>query len=235
MKTHLPLFIILIILFSDQANAVNTIKPGSYISEHDRGSLQVSKSDNPSILKFSMDALGANGHVCDVEGEIVNNRAETDEKCIIKFMPQTNRIEIELSEECRNYCGARAWFSNTYFLPIPLCEKSQNIRASFGKLYQSKKYNEAKQVLTELYSKCERFMYWHTTAEILNDLAITEYHLGDKTACLKVLDPLKKQYVDETPYFTPMDEEWAENMTKITRFNWKKCGGIVPEFNQSAK
>ena len=71
-------------------------------------------------------------------------------------------------------------------------------------------------------------MYWHTRAEILNDLAITEYHLGNKAACLKTLEPIKPQYIDDEPYFTPIDVEWGENMTKITRYNWRKCGELLP-------
>ena len=77
-------------------------------------------------------------------------------------------------------------------------------------------------------------MHWYSQAEVRNDLAITEFRLGNKAACLKTLEPLK-QFLEQGIDFTPTDQEWGEAMVKTTRFNWQKCGGVLPPGSDASK
>lgn len=222
-----------------------SINPGVYVTGGDWGSLEITNTTPDSPMKFLIDALGSNGHICNLEGRIVDGQGIAEDegvipenKCVIQFKTAHDRISVmvdsQYEDACRGYCGARAWFAGDYFQPIPYCEKSQSIREEFARVYGDGQYEKAQVLLTNLLSQCERFMYWHTVAEVRNDLAITEFHLGNKTACLKVLEPLS-YIVEDEPYFTPIDKEWGEEMVKMVRFNWKKCGGIVAKFSHADK
>jgi hypothetical protein len=223
-------------LISTTVRADDSIKPGKYITEGNWGTLIVSTSTPDTPMEFTIDAWGANGHPCSVEGDIQNNLSVTADKCTIQFQTHPDRISVivnpEFESACRNYCGTRAWFPGDYFPVDPFCEKTQNVREEFLHNYQSAKFQKARQLLVELLGKCERFTDWYTQAEIRNDLAITQFRLGSKADCLKAIEPIKNIFIDDPANtgvtFTPLDAEWGEKMMKITRFNWKKCGGATP-------
>ena len=237
------LSIVVMTFLSNGASAADSIKPGSYITEGAEGTLEVSGLTPDTPMKFVIAVVGDNGHVCNVEGEIRNNQATTEDECIIKFEPHPDRITVIVSDvytdACRNYCGARAWFPGDYFPVNPFCSRSLSIRSDFSLNYKSGKFKKARDLLVKLLSECERFTDWHIQTEIRNDLAITEYHLGDKTACLKALDPIKRTFIDDPAktniVFDPVEGDWATEMVKTTRFNWKKCGGELPVYSDSTK
>lgn len=237
-KTLIQLFV-LAFMFT-QVEASNTIVPGEYITERAWGSMKVSNSASGSpSLKFEIYAFGANGHMCEIADEIQNNQAITDDKCVIQFEQHQDRVSVIVDDKyydaCKNYCGSRAWFPGEYFPIIPNCRKTKSIRNEFSSKYKSANYQQARNLLIQHLNECERFTDWQTQAEVRNDLAITEFHLGDKAACLNALEPIRI-FVDdpaETGFaLTPTDEEWGEAMKKTTRYNWKKCGGVLPVYSQ---
>ncbi len=241
MKTLL--FSVILTLVSYEAIAADSIKPGTYVTEGAWGNLEVSSSSADSPMKFTIDVVGGNGHICNVEGEIRNNQAITEDKCVIQFEGHSDRVSVTVgkgfTDACREYCGARAWFPGDYFPVNPFCSKSLSIRGDFSLNYKSGKYRKARDLLMKLLSECERFTDWHIQAEIRNDLAITEYHLGDKTACLKALEPIKRTFIDDPAktyiVFDPVEGDWATGMVKTTRFNWQKCGGVLPVYSDTNK
>lgn len=242
MKNKTLLTLVCMALLSADVMAADSIAPGVYITEGNWGSMEVSRSAPDSPLKFTINAMGANGHSCDVEGEIQNNQATTEEKCVIQFEIHPDRLSVivrpESNNVCHRHCGMRAWFPGDYFPVIPFCRQSKSIREEFSFNYKSGRYQKARDLLVELLGKCERFTDWQIQAEVRNDLAVTEFHLGDKTACLKALEPIKRAFIDDPDKtgvrFTPSDEEWGEAMMKTTRFNWKKCGGLPPVYSDSS-
>lgn len=225
-------------IISVNAFADEGIKPGNYVTEGNWGDLTVKLSG--ADLKFEINAVGSNAHTCEIEGVIRNQQGITEGGCVIQLVNKPDRISVvvssEMQSQCREYCGMRAWFEGEYYPNVPYCNKTQKIRNEFLGFYKAKRYQEAKQALDELLGTCERFLTWHVQAEVRNDLAVTMLHLGDRGACLKALVPIKHTFIDDPAetglVFTPVDEEWGEAMLKTTRFNWKKCGGVLPEYKQ---
>jgi uncharacterized protein YecT (DUF1311 family) len=222
-----------------QIGAADVVKPGTYKTEGDWGSLVISSDDSDKSLKFTIGAIGGNAHVCDVTGKIYNNQGRADDEdfikagynCIIRFEKHPDRISVVVSPEkeksCRMYCGASAWFEGDYFPFNSYCARETDVRTGYQQLLEAKKFLNARNVLSELLGKCERFMYWHAKAEVRNDFADTEFYLGDKAACLKALEPIKEYALNQDMHFAPADEEWGRGMLKKTRANWIRCGGKV--------
>ena len=156
-----------------------------------------------------------------------------EDQCVIHFEQKEDRVSVVVPEEnnaaCHRYCGARAWFAGDYFPVIPRCQQTESVRAEFLKSYKALKYVQARDVLIDYLQACERFTDWYNVTEIRNDLAITQFHLGDSEACLKSLEPIKRAFIDDPELtgraFAPADQDWGENMVKVSRFNWQKCGG----------
>lgn len=242
MISKLTLGLIGLAALSSTALAGDKIKPGTYVTEGGWGSMTIKQEVGEPALKFSISTVGANAHTCEVEGEIQGNQSISEpvpeRKCLIRFMPSRGKVSVivpdEFNEACHDYCGMRAWFPGDYYPEVPYCRKVEDLRKKFKRYYQSGKYEQARMVLIDLLSHCERFLDWQTQAGIRNDLAITEFHLHDTNACLKALAPIKRVFIDDPAdtglVFTPVDEEWGCAMTKGTRFNWRKCGGKLPAY-----
>lgn len=235
MKSKLLSTFLWIALAPTGAIAADSIVPGTYITEYGGGTFVVSPSTPSTPSKFRIVTWGSNAHNCSGEGEIRDNLAIGDD-CVLKLEPQQNRIKIQLNDGTCG-CGMNASVEGDFFLEDPYCADAnvEKIRNEFSLQYKSSKYQPAKNTLNTLLGKCGRFMDWHLVAEIRNDLAITEFHLGDKAACLKALEPIR-EFVDDPAVtgfrITPVDEVWGGTMLKTTRFNWKKCGGKLPNYLQ---
>lgn len=245
MRTILNFCILFLCFVSASVAADFPISSGRYVTKGNWGELIISDATQNSPMTFTLNTLGSNGHVCNLEGKIIDGKAIAqdeafaDDQCKIKLKVFSNHISIDSDAEegsCSAYCGARAWIEGDYFIPIPACEEAGKSRSLFKRLYDKKKYKQAEEMLTNLLTRCEDFLHWRDKVEIRNDLAITELHLGDKSACLQALAPLKGSYIlEDPPYFTPIDQEWGEQMVKVTRFNWRKCGGDLPLYKSKSE
>ena len=232
------MMIAIAMILAVNAYADEAIRPGDYVTEGSWGELTVKQSGTD--LKFAINAVGSNAHTCDLEGVIRKHQGITESGCVVQFVKKPDRISIIVDTEmeilCHRYCGMRAWFPGDYFQKNPQCNRASGIKDEFLKFYKAKRYQEAKQSLDGLLGTCERFLTWHFQAEVRNDLAVTLFHLGDRGACLKALEPIKHTFIDDPAEtglaFAPVDEEWGEAMFRTTRFNWKKCGGVLPEYKQ---
>jgi hypothetical protein len=212
----------------------DALHPGEYITEDGWGVLTVSASGNRTT--FSLEAVGANGHTCSLEGEVRNLRAqleaaEPDKPCVVTFQPKAGGIDVASvdSETCRYYCGMRAWFEGEYLEPSPGCTAKERgaTREQFKKLYDAKSYAKASGVLAPLLRDCSRTLDWLETGEIRNDLAITQYHLGQLEECRKTLGPLaedaakKDEELQEA--YPPSDFDSYQPILRATRHNLKLC------------
>ncbi|MDD4911462.1 MAG: hypothetical protein PHP57_04150 [Sideroxydans sp.] len=248
MKAKIALVVFIMATFAAEVFAENATIPGAYEMEGAGGTLMVTGNEENHLQEFVIDTWGGNGHTCTLAGKMKGNLGVVDDdsdmkgdECTFLIESKADRISVSVSPEmedsCRYYCGASAGFAGDYFTVDPYCKKTEDIRAEFLNRYETKNYEKAKNILAELLKRCERFMDWHNQAEVRNDLAVTELHLGDKKACLKTLQPIKPHFVDD-PFeshmgFAPIDEEWGAEMTKTTRFNWQKCGGKLPKYSQT--
>jgi hypothetical protein len=222
-----------IVVASAGANATDQISTGNYVTEGGWGSLTISRSTSNAPLSFEISATGANAHFCFGTGEIRGDKGISDE-CSIQLEQQKNKMLVKMIDGGCG-CGMNVQVDGEYFREDSYCAKQKDIRDEFSQQYQAGQYKQAKKTLGQLLSRCDSFMDWHALAEIRNDLAITEFHLGNKAACLNLLEPIKKQFVDDPAqsgyWFRPADEVWGEATTKATRFNWKKCGGVLPKYS----
>lgn len=229
MKTMVFVAQLFVALLSADTMAADSINPGIYVTNEGWGGVTISRATPTSPMNFSIFTTSGNAHMCQVEGEIQNNQGiATKEDCVVQFEIQGNMLTVKGGAGCLDECGANTGIDGEYFLQDVMCSKTEEVRKEFTRQYQSRNYQKAKAILSELLDKCERFMTWYPQTEIRNDLAITFLHLGDKPSCLKTLEPLKEWFIDELSNgkrFSPSDKDWANAMVKATRFNWNKCGG----------
>lgn len=227
--------IALIALYTTPAAQAQSIPPGTYVTEGGWGTLVIQPGG-----KLQIDTMGANGHSCSLEATIQGMKALSADGCSIRLDRSLDRVsvspDVNTEEVCRGSCGARAGFEADYFREIPACreEPVKRERERFGALYKGRKYREAAEVLSALLNRCGRFLYWlPEEPQVRNDLALTYHHLSDDAACLGVLSPLRRMFIEDERVssrgFTPLDEEAGQAMVKVTRFNWESCGGQVPE------
>src|SRR3569833_310472 len=118
--TSMRSLIALAIAMSCSVHAADAVRAGSY--ENPNGDLVI--TGTADSLKFKIDAFGANGHTCSLDGDIHDNQAklEGDESpCIVKFKASAKGIDVSSNDACRTYCGMRAHFDGMYFTPAPGC------------------------------------------------------------------------------------------------------------------
>ena len=210
------------------------LRPGEYIVEGGWGVLTVSASGGRTT--FSIEAVGANGHMCSLDGEIRNlrSRLDTDEEskaCEVTFLPKAESIEVSSvdSEACRYFCGMRASFEGDYLQPIPGCgtKERSKAREQFKKLYDAKSYTKAAAMLDPLLSRCSKVLDWLEAGRVRNDLALTQYHLGQLADCRKTLEPLmeeaSKSEAELRENYPPSDFESFFPIAKATLHNAKLC------------
>jgi hypothetical protein len=205
---------------------------GEYITEGGWGVLKVIESNNKT--EFTIFALGTNGHTCDVDGVINGSKARLEQGCIIDFKQKNMLVSVIPSQECRMlYCGMRASFDGDYLKPPKGClTKEQGKRnENFKKLYQQKYYKAALVEAQSLLSDCKKVMDYFGADFTRNDIAITQYHLGDKESCLATLKEIKVDINasdDEFKYeLPPMEADISISIAKAKRTNLKLCNSLT--------
>lgn len=206
----------------------------AYIPEGGWGTLQVS-GDPRKLAEFALDAVGGNLHTCTAGGKIRNgyysdarDEDQNDEICRMKFVPTEGGFEVVPTEGCQKYCGARAWLNGVY-LPLPSACSAARVAAvkhQFISRYQRKEYKGAADQLEPLVDTCQRYMFWTELYPILNDLAITQYHLGQLEACRKTLEPMAeaaREGDDALKARGPVAASTYIPMIKAARTNLKLC------------
>jgi hypothetical protein len=223
--------IALAVAISCSANAADSVRAGNY--ENPNGNLVV--TDAAGSLKFKIDAFGANGHTCSLDGDIQENQAklEGDESpCIVKFNVSAKGIDVTSNEACRYFCGMRAHFDGTYFKPAPGCSSDErsSARDAFKASYAKKDYAAARTKLEPLLTQCAPLLSWLEKPSIRNDLAVTLYHLHDRAACLSVLEPLAEDAskTDDAirDNYPPTDADDYLPLVKAAQTNLKLCKAL---------
>jgi hypothetical protein len=211
--------------------AADAVRAGSY--ENPNGTLVV--SGDTGALTFKIDAFGANGHTCSLDGDIHGNQARLDgdeSPCIVTFDARAKGIEVSSNDACRTYCGMRAHFDGMYFKPAPGCagDERSHTRDAFKAIYAKKDYAAARGKLEPVLTQCAPVLSWLETASIRNDLAVTLYHLDDRAACLSVLEPLAADAAKTDDAlredYPPADFEDYRPLVKAARTNLKLCKAL---------
>jgi hypothetical protein len=212
---------------------------GEYQVDGGWGTLVV-RQGAASDAPFKINALGANGHSCEIEGSIHNGIAsvETGEKgkdCRVGFTSTAGGIDVKplTSEECRYFCGMRASFDGLYVKAAPACENAarQQTRKRFKKLYDAKQYQEARIALEQLLTTCAKSLIWYEDGSIRNDLAITQYHLRDFNGCIETLKEFQgddaDQHLEDLKATEPSSAEAYASILTPARHNLALCAKAV--------
>jgi len=214
--------------------AAQKLIPGDYVTEGGWGNLTLSPGPE-GAMHFTIESVGANGHSCSLEGDLRNGKAtlealDENETCEVTMVATSKGVEVHGDDECRSYCGARAGFEGLYLQPAPECRYTAvaSARKKFKRLYDAKKFAEARGVLVPVLTKCESTLDWLTSGRIRNDLAVTLHKLRDFTGCRAVLDPLTEDAAlsDEEirEKYPPSDADSVMPIVRATRTNLRLCG-----------
>jgi hypothetical protein len=223
--------IVAAVALSCSAHSAEAVRAGSY--ENPNGNLVV--TGNAKALKFKIDAFGANGHTCSLDGDLRDNQAKLegdDEPCIVKFDANAKGIDVHGNEACRTYCGMRARFDGMYFKPAPGCDSDDRSRTrdAFKASYAKKDYATARTRLEPVLAQCAPLLSWLEKASIRNDMAVTLFHLRDRAACLSVLEPLAADAAKTDDAirenYPPTDADDYLPLVKAARANLKLCNGL---------
>ncbi len=207
-------------------------KPGEYQTEGDWGWMKIKDG------KFEISSIGGNAHICELSGKIEGNKGYTEDdsaapedRCVINLKPIPNGVEVipETEDTCRQFCGMRAGFEGKYYLPPSDCthEGRKAAHDEFQEKYTAKDYRRAYATLDAHFKRCSKFMNWVEIDNVRNDLAITQFHLGHKDACLKILQETRAAGAtgEDDLGLPPADQDAYLPTAQATWFNMKKCGG----------
>lgn len=218
---------------STMAIGQSAIVPGEYITERGWGQLSV-KAGRDGRPVFAIEALGANGHSCSLDGPVDKGRAvlegeDSHHPCVITFTAKGQGIDVRSNGTCRMYCGMRAGFDDFYVRPPPGCAVAQvrRTRNDFKRLYDRKDYRQAREKLDPVLANCEKYLWWLDEGWIRNDLAITMHRLGDHDRCRGLLS----KYADDAALpdeeiakgYPPSDAEGYLSVVKAVRTNLRLC------------
>lgn len=208
------------------------VSPGSYTYEGGWGTLTV-KGTPGKAQTFKLETLGGNAHSCTLEGDVKGLEGRTkgeDEPCTIKLEPAGAQVTVTpvTEDACRGYCGARARFTGTYFLPAPECRPAAvtATRAKFKKRYDAKDYEGARALLAGLLTSCTPVINAFDVMWIRNDLALTQHHTGDDAGCRETLQPLEDLANEDPENVGGGEPAYADTLKRIaraTRTNLKLC------------
>ena len=208
------------------------LAPGDYVMvDGGWGTLQV----KPGGQAFSIETVGANLHVCNVDGTIkggVGRPQDADADCRIGFKAQDRDIEVTgEGDGCRNYCGARAYFDGKYRLPPASCvaKNLQKRRNGFLADYKARRYETAYLQVDSLYRECKEFYNWVDIDVLRNDVALTQLRLGHPAGCLKTLQETRawespnEKHLEEESGLPPSDFDMYLSVAKATWTNRWLC------------
>ena len=213
-----------------------TLSPGTYTIDGGWGTLELKAQGQD--LAFQIDTQGANGHSCGVDGVLKGQSLSLqlpDGRCEIRFQPgrQGVKVSSNQADACRLYCGARASFEGEFRTTPPGCTLAQQTarRKRFRVLYDSMLYADALTQIQSLLSDCSAQLGSPLLDWVRNDMAVTQYKLGQRAACLATLktvtvfgqsdDAIRDNY-------PPTDAENFIGVARATRTNVKLCSSTRP-------
>lgn len=200
---------------------------GQYAFERGNGTLTVKPNG-----AFDLNTIGTNAHICELDGRITGGVVQLEGgACRVNFATRGELVVVTTNgaDQCRDNCGARATFEGTYTRLSAACtnEAVKESRRRFKEQYDAKRYQTARETLSAVLVTCENVLDWRTVGRIRNDVAVTQFNLGDKAGCLQTLQPLAKDAAmtdaEIKENFPPADAYDHMPIAKATRFNLKLC------------
>jgi hypothetical protein len=206
------------------------VPPGEYVLTGGSGTFAVEQSGH-----FKIDVVGANAHLCQLEGQLVRGVGRIVEEGSIEVcevhvdVAQGGwNVSTQTESACRVWCGARAWFEGVYLKPAPGCEgaKVAVSRKEASAAYQKHDYARTREVLSGLLARCEPVLDRFTVMWMRNDAAIASHHLHDDEGCRLLLEPLQELVTapdDDIGTTEPAFKDELLKLAHATRTNAKLC------------
>lgn len=202
-----------------------------------------------SQRRFVLDSHQGNGRSCSLDGAIQVSTgkviAHTTQPgmpvCQLQLVAEGNgwRSEVLDVAACRQHCGLQARLA-AHFHPLPdACRWSarEQVRASFRQHYSRREYAQALQVLEQLQRQCGGFIDWLEADAIANDLAITQFRLGQPAQCLRTLEKTRvagfssEDQLDQLRsrlQLSRLEHQAYLPVARATLYNREKCQQALP-------
>lgn len=180
---------------------------------------------------FSIETMGGNCHTCTAEGVIKGKTGfVSDSRCRVAISGSGEVLKLDVSatfEDCQQLCGMRAGFDGEYRRPPPACTDRQRAArvALSHRQYAAKNYDAARGTLTALITECKTFMDWIEIDKARSDLAVTEFHRGDRAQCLAALSETVavRMTKDDSIGMPPCDKDNYDSASKAILHNLALC------------
>ncbi|ATF35093.1 hypothetical protein CO709_17870 [Burkholderia thailandensis] len=176
---------------------------------------------------FNIETIGGNCHTCALSGTFdgrVGIARDGDNVCRIAVSGGHGvvRLDTSGSDACRDFCGMRASFDGEYRRPSAACaDRARSVRTERShKQYAAHDYDGARATLKSLLAECSGFMDWIELDRAKSDLALTEYHRGDRAQCVAVLS-------DTLAYRAQQDHSEAFGLPPCDADNYKPTGDAI--------
>jgi hypothetical protein len=171
---------------------------GTYVTQGGWGDLTISRGN--SGQHFTIDVVGTNYHMCNLEGSLVGTIGTVDtsdggDACTIELTPTPQGITITaqdgdgVASGCRSYCGARAYFEGEYFATLPICTPSllNSHISMLAVLPRAEELAYAQAEIMPALEKCTATLRPSTEQDLRGALALAYYHAGEPEKCRATL------------------------------------------------
>ncbi|AJY27308.1 hypothetical protein BTM_2240 [Burkholderia thailandensis 34] len=176
---------------------------------------------------FDIETMGSNCHTCALSGTLegrVGIARDGDNVCRIAVSGGHGAVKLDTSgsDACRDFCGMRASFDGEYRRPGAACtDRARDVRTERShKQYAAHDYDAARATLKSLLDECSGFMGWIELDRAKSDLALTEYHRGDRAQCVSVLS-------DTVAYRAQQDHSEAFGLPPCDADNYQSTGDAI--------
>lgn len=176
---------------------------------------------------FEIETIGGNCHTCALSGTFdgrVGIARDGENVCRIAVSGGHGdlRLDTSGSDACRDFCGMRASFDGEYRRPGAACtDRARDVRTERShRQYAAHDYDAARTTLKALLAECGGFMGWIELDRAKSDLALTEYHRGDRAQCVAVLS-------DTIAYRAQQDHSDAFGLPPCDADNYKSTGDAI--------
>lgn len=207
---HSLIFIVLLFCMSHahaQDTGLQNQPNGTYMTNQGWGVLKLGDDrtvKDAGAKSFAINAVGTNGHFCDLSGTILpngivhfKNANDEQSECVIHFKSTETGINISTDDEsmsCHSFCGNRAFFTGDYNTIQPIC-KPDNIRSAFV-IYESShaadEINILKEKIQPILTTCASTISDQDKAKLQQATALINYHAHNLAACQEALAPYQK-------------------------------------------
>lgn len=202
--------------------------PGAYLTEGGWGRLTLGPATAQGQA-IAIHSAGANGHSCTLDGGHLTGRQASwptdDQQCVVQLSAIAGggwALASPTPEACRYFCGARAGFEGDYWPLPPACEAVAWRRSgeAFMAAYRGRDYARALEIQRKRLRACEGQLFWLQAFQVRNDLAMAQFHAGQKAACLATLKPILAQSLTD---LAPADAESFAPILRAARVNQRQC------------